>query len=282
MGSAENAEETLKNLGKKEKPTFRLQQIAVDLIRPEDGLARKRDREGHRELCRSIEQFGVLTPITVRLAPDESGEFLLIKGQGRTMACRLLGMEKIPAIVVDTQFADEAKVQQFLVENVARLRMRPIDRALLIAHSRQKGEETADLARRFGVSPSTVRRLETQLDGATSNEVSAIRSSNLSLSLHAVITRNVTPRERADVILVIGPNRMSARDLQELFIAIGWRALVDIGVKSRTQRLMLLQWSCEKLASLPKGDPKERLRQLALEFPLRLAYQKSSGRVANG
>jgi hypothetical protein len=48
---------------------FRLQQIPVARIRPEDGLDRKRDRDGHRELKRSIEQFGVLTPITVRPAP---------------------------------------------------------------------------------------------------------------------------------------------------------------------------------------------------------------------
>jgi len=61
------------------------------------------------------------------------------------MACRLLGVTKIPAIVVDDRFADEAKVQQFLVENVARLRMRPIDRALLISHSRRNGEETLTL-----------------------------------------------------------------------------------------------------------------------------------------
>ena len=120
-----------------------IQQVPVARIRPEDGLGRKRDREGHRELQRSIEQFGVLTPITVRPAPDGTGDYLLIKGQGRTLACRLLGIETIPAIVVDDRYADNEKVQQFLVENVARLKMRPVDRALLIARARQEGEETA-------------------------------------------------------------------------------------------------------------------------------------------
>ena len=144
----------------------RIQQVQVDRIRPEEGLGRKRDRDGHQELCRSIEQFGVLTPITVRRAPDNTRDFLLIKGQGRTLACRILGIDKIPAIVVSDQFAETEKVQQFLVENVARLKMRSIDRFLLIAHARQTGEETTDIAARFGVSATTVRRLETQLDGA--------------------------------------------------------------------------------------------------------------------
>ena len=111
---------------------FRVRQVPVARIRPEEGLGRKRDREGHRELQRSIEQFGVLTPVTVRLAPDGTGDYLLIKGQGRTLACRMLGMKKIPALVLDAGFADQDKVGQFLVENVARLKMRPIDRALLI------------------------------------------------------------------------------------------------------------------------------------------------------
>src|SRR5882724_797658 len=124
----------------------RVQRVPVAQIRPEDGLGRKRDREGHRELCRSIEQFGVLTPVTVRCAPDGTGDYLLIKGQGRTLACRLLGIDEIPAIVVDDSFAENVKVQQFLVENVARLRMRAVDRALLITRARQQGEETADVA----------------------------------------------------------------------------------------------------------------------------------------
>jgi ParB/RepB/Spo0J family partition protein len=160
----------------------RVQQVPVAKIRPEEGLGRKRDREGHRELCRSIEQFGVLTPITVRRAPDATGDYLLIKGQGRTLACRLLGIDKIPAIVMDDRFAGNEKVQQFLVENVARLRMRPIDRALLIARARKEGEETAGVARRFGVSAATVRRLEAQLEGATSGEVAALKSGNMNLA----------------------------------------------------------------------------------------------------
>src|SRR5215471_5244750 len=154
----------------------RIQRVPVARIRPEEGLGRKRDREGHRELCRSIEQFGVLTPITVRRAPDGSGEYLLIKGQGRTLACRVLGIDKIPAIVVNDDFAENEKVQQFLVENVARLRMRPIDRALLITRARKRGEETAEVARRFGVTAATVRRLEAQLEGASSSEVAALKS----------------------------------------------------------------------------------------------------------
>lgn len=253
------------------EPGFRLLQVPVEQIRPEDGLGRRRDREGHKELCRSIEQFGVLTPITVRRAPDRSGEYLLIKGQGRTLACRLLGISKIPALVVDDRYAEEEKVQQFLVENVARMRLGTVDRALLIAHARCEGEETADVAKRFGVSAATVRRLEAQLDGASSGEVAALRAGDLNLSLHAVIAKHVAAKERADVIARVAPTGLRAKEMDALFQAIDWAGLVGLGSKYRAQRLALLEWACETMAALPKADPRERIRQLALQLPLRLA-----------
>jgi ParB/RepB/Spo0J family partition protein len=248
--------------------TPRVQRVPVARIRPEDGLGRKRDRGGHRELCRSIEQFGVLTPVTVRRAPDGSGDYLLVKGQGRTLACRLLGIDRIPAIIVSDRFAENERVQQFLVENVARLRMRSMDRALLIARARQEGEETAEVARRFGVSAATVRRLEAQLEGATSSEVAALKSGNVNLALHAAIARHVALDERSDVVAAVASYSLRAKEMEALFAALGWRRLAALGPEYRQQRLLLLAWACGVLDGLPPGLPKDRLRQLALRLPL--------------
>ena len=257
---------------------YRLEYVPVADIRPEEGLDRKRDRQGHRELCRSIGQFGVLTPITVRRAPDGSGDFLLIKGQGRTLACRLLGIDNIPAVIVDDRYADTEKVQQFLVENVARLRLSAIDRALLIAHARQRGEETATIATRFGVSAATVRRLEAQLDGASSREVAALRARHLNLAMHAVIARHVQPAERDQVIHRIAQARISARELDALLAALGWQALTDLGRGYRHQRLALLEWACRTLSTIPRGEPRERINRLALVLPIRLPQPRERHR----
>jgi ParB/RepB/Spo0J family partition protein len=255
---------------------FQIRQVPVAQIRPEEGLGRKRDREGHRELQRSIEQFGVLTPITVRPAPDGTGDYLLIKGQGRTLACRLLGIETIPALLVDDRYTDDEKVQQFLVENVARLKMRPVDRALLIARARRDGEETADAAKRFGVSPATVRRLETQLEGATGSEVAALRSGRVNLALHAVICRHVIPEERSDVVSTVAAYPVRTKEVEALFVALGWRRLVALGDEYRGQRLILLGWACSQLAELTQGSTRERLRQLAHRLPLAFESDESA------
>lgn len=251
-------------------PSFVLKSVPVSRIRPEEGLDRKREREGHRELQRSIEQFGVLTPITVRLAPDKSGDYLLIKGQGRTLACRLLGIESIPAVIVDDRYAENEKVQQFLVENVARLKMQPVDRALLICRARQAGEETADIARRFGVSAATVRRLLAQLEGASSSEVATLKAGDVNLALHAVVARHVSPRERSAVLELVARSSLRAKEAEALFVALGWRALEELGALYRNKRLALLRWACGVLEQLPGASSKERIRQLAVKFPTEL------------
>lgn len=256
-----------------------VQDIPVSRIRPEEGLGRKRDRDGHRDLRKSIERFGVLTPITVRLAPDGSDDYLLIKGQGRTLACQMLGLPTIPGFVVDDASAEDEKVQQFLVENVARLRMRPIDRALLISRARSLGEETADVARRFGVSAATVRRLEGQLDGATKNEVAALKSGNVNLALHAVIARHVDAVERGDIVAEIAKYSLRTREVDVLFRAIGWEQLAELGNAYRGARLMLIAWGCHELSQMDAGTISDRLGQLAERLPvsLRDGQQMSAG-----
>lgn len=253
------------------RPTVQL--VQVDRIRAEDGLSRRRDREGHRELCQSISRFGVLTPITVRDATDGGG-YLLVKGQGRTLACRLLGIESIPAVVADDGFADTEKVQQFLVENVARLRMRPVDRALLIAHARERQEETAEVARRFGISAATVRRLQAQLDGAGSGEIAALRSGEINLALHGVIARYVGGAERLDIIGIVTSNGLRSQEVDKLFLALGWHQLRLLGPEHRASRVALFAWCCASLASLPKGQPKDRIADLAGMLPEQLEQQR--------
>ena len=245
--------------------------LPVSKIRPEEGLGRKRDREGHKELCRSIERFGVLTPIAVRRAPDSSGEYLLIKGQGRTLACLALGKTQIPAVILTDRAADSEKVQQFLVENVARLRMRPVDRALLIAHARGRGEETVDVAKRFVVSPSTVRRLEAQLEGASSGEIAALRSGDLNLATHAVIARHARAEDRSPLITILARHGLTSKEIEALFVAIGWQSLVALGPGASQKRLQLFDWACSTLCSLPRGDVRDRLRQLAERLPTQVS-----------
>jgi ParB/RepB/Spo0J family partition protein len=275
LGDAKNRAQPLSVPGHRASRKPRVQNVLVDRIRPEEGLGRKRDRDGHRDLRKSIEQFGVLTPVTLRLAPDGTGDYLLVKGQGRTLACRMLGLKKIPAIVLDADIDEQGKVGQFLVENVARLKMRPIDRALLISRARAQGEETAAVARRFGVTAATVRRLESQLDGASKHEVAALKGGNVNLALHAVIAHHVDNSERGDIIGVVAKYSLRTREIEELFRALGWTRLTALGPQHRTARLLLVAWACSELSQMDSDSVEARLNKLAESLPLTLGDGKA-------
>jgi hypothetical protein len=206
-------------------------------------------------------------PITVRPAEDGSADFLLVKGQGRTLACRLLGIETIPGIVVGDDFDQRDKVQQFLVENVARAKMSTVDRALLVARARREGEETIQVARRFGISARVVRKLEAQLEGASSIEIAALRSGALTLAVQAVIARYVPPAERSETVNVLTAWPLTAAGLDLTFRAFGWDKLVELGPAYSGQRVALFSWICGELRRTASGNMQDRLRQTALRFP---------------
>ena len=92
-------------------------EIPQDLIIPNPNQPRKRfDFDGLEELAQSIRENGILQPITVRSTQDK--KFELIAGERRLRAARLVGMTKIPALVIDVQQKDSALFA--LIENLQR------------------------------------------------------------------------------------------------------------------------------------------------------------------
>ena len=84
------------------------------------------DDERLGELAASIAVHGVLQPILVRALPD--GEYELVAGERRLRATRLAGLERIPAIVRETQGAGD-QLEIALIENVQRADLNAIETA---------------------------------------------------------------------------------------------------------------------------------------------------------
>lgn len=101
--------------------------IECDLIIPNPMQPRQSfDEKSLCDLADSIEQHGLLQPILVR----ESGEgtYILIAGERRLRATRLLQKEHIQAIIIT---AEDYKMRELaLIENLQREDLNPIDLAL--------------------------------------------------------------------------------------------------------------------------------------------------------
>ena len=104
------------NLFPKQRTVNRVVLLEIAGIAPSPYQPRRRfGPKALRELADSIRQSGLLQPVTVR---EAGSGYELIAGERRLMACRLLGMEKIPAIV--ESFDDQQSAVFGLVENLQR------------------------------------------------------------------------------------------------------------------------------------------------------------------
>lgn len=115
------------------------------------------DEETIKELAESIKEHGVLSPILVRLC--DGGAYRIIAGERRYRACKLLGLETIPAIIQKLDADDSQRLLTQLVENLQREDLNPIERAVAVSQLRDMHAlSIRDIASRLGVSKSSVQR----------------------------------------------------------------------------------------------------------------------------
>lgn len=77
------------------------------------------------ELCASIEQYGVLSPVIVR--PHSEGCYEILSGHRRVKACELLGIEEVPVVVKDLD--DDTAAILLVDSNLQRENILPSEKA---------------------------------------------------------------------------------------------------------------------------------------------------------
>lgn len=143
--------------------------LSVDEIMPNPFQPRRRfDLTALNELAESIGQVGVITPISVRLAP---GGYELVCGERRWRAAKMAGLSKIPALIVDISDKESAIIA--ITENLQRKELTIFEEAesiqnLIEFHSltqesvaRQLGKSQAAVANKLRLLklPESVRRI---------------------------------------------------------------------------------------------------------------------------
>lgn len=136
--------------------------VALELIRPNPKQPRcEFDGESLLALSESIKARGVLQPLVVRPLPG--GSYELIAGERRLRAAKLAGLERVPAIVRDTEEGE--RLELALIENMAREDLNPIDEARACATLVDDlGVTKEELGRRVGRSRVAVSNAIRLLD----------------------------------------------------------------------------------------------------------------------
>jgi len=126
----------------------RLEYLDIETIDSEEGIRRIIDREPMDELVASIKQHGILQPIVVESV--ENGRYKLQIGSRRMAAARIIGLEKVPALVLDDRLEAEKSIAIMLVENLHREDLDPIDEAEAYAKLKDMGTKVSAIARLVG------------------------------------------------------------------------------------------------------------------------------------
>ena len=127
--------------------------LAVDAIAPSAVQPRQNFSPAQlEELSRSIAEYGVLSPLTVR---PRQGGYELVAGERRLRAARMAGLSEVPCIVMELDLEEASFIA--LVENLQRNDLDFLEEARGIAQLiRLFGLSQEECARRLGKSQSAV------------------------------------------------------------------------------------------------------------------------------
>lgn len=128
LGSSTNHITTKKTATESKAPVFGItnevciSQIETNPFQPRTEFS----QEKLNELAVSIEQLGIIQPITVRKMGFD--KYQLISGERRFRASQIAGLDKIPAFIRIAN--DQEMLEMALVENIQRENLNPIEVAL--------------------------------------------------------------------------------------------------------------------------------------------------------
>ncbi len=169
--------------------------IEVDKIQPNPFQPRKNfNEESLKELAGSISEFGILQPVIVSKIEKETPtgtavEYQLIAGERRLMAAKMLGLERVPAIIRKIDQKAE-QLEMAVIENLQRQNLDLIETARAYARLQEEfGLTQREIAQRLGKSRESVANV--------------LRLLNLTTELQEALSKNQINESQARLLLSI-------------------------------------------------------------------------------
>ncbi len=170
-----------------QKIQYRVKMVPIKQVHVwDEAQARSLDREGIRELARSIKNEGLQNPPLVQ--KNGRGQFLLMSGQRRLAALKLLKAKQIPVLVLTKGYDLENAKAASVIENLHRKNMNPKDMAKSCSFLAEKMGITVG-ARSLGITRKTFKKYVgfAALPEKIKNLVPGTISSSVAIKLHSII-----------------------------------------------------------------------------------------------
>lgn len=130
--------------------------VPIEFVTPNPRNPRRQFAEADlADLAQSIREHGLVQPVVVRPAPNQSGRYEIIAGERRWRAAQRAELTEIPVIVRDVN--DRTALELAIIENVQRTDLNAIEEALGYHQLIEEHSYTqADLGQVIGKSRSHV------------------------------------------------------------------------------------------------------------------------------
>lgn len=169
--------------------------IEVEKIKPNPYQPRREfNEENLKELAQSIREFGIIQPIIVSkiIKETETGtvvEYQLVAGERRLKAAKMVGLERIPAIIRKVDLG-RTNLELALIENIQRSDLNPLETAR--AYSRLQDE--------FGL---TQREVAVKVGKSREAVANTLRLLNLPTHIQEALSKNIINESQARALLAI-------------------------------------------------------------------------------
>ena len=185
-----------------------IKSISVNPFQPRTSF----DEESLNELVMSVEEYGIIQPITVRRAANNS--YQLISGERRVRAAEKAGLKRIPAFVRET--GDESMLELSLVENIQREDLDAIEVAISYQRLIEEFDLTQErLGERVGKKRATIANYLRLLNLPVEIQT-GIREKKISMG-HARALVGIEEREyQVEVFSKILSQDLSVRQVESL------------------------------------------------------------------
>ena len=112
------------------------------------------DEQEIRELSETISDHGIQSPLLIIPSPSQIDKFEVVSGERRLRAAKLIGLEKVPCIIINAEKAEEVA----LIENIQRTDLHPVELgdSLNSLLSKAHWGDLSKLAERLGKSQPTI------------------------------------------------------------------------------------------------------------------------------
>ena len=113
------------------------------------------NNEKIKTLADTIKEHGIRQPLTVIQSDDDPVKFEIVSGERRYLAAKMLGMDKVPCIIIHNKKAAE---EIAIIENVQRVDLHPIELGKAYKGLLDNGivNSKSDLAAKIGVPRTQV------------------------------------------------------------------------------------------------------------------------------